>query len=296
MAIAASQVKELRERTGAGMMECKKALVEAGGDMEKAVENMRIAGLAKADKKSGRTAAEGKIVVARAADDSAIAMVEVNCETDFVSMGDDFVAFADAVAQTVLSHGADLDALGAAPVDAFGGDALSDVRQAMVAKIGENIQVRRAVLVSAPEGGNLGVYLHGARIGVVAAVSGGGADLAKDIAMHVAASKPVCVDADGVPADTLEKERAILVAEAKESGKPDEIIGKMVEGRMRKYLAEITLVGQPFVKDPDQTVGKLLDAASASVAEFVRFEVGEGIEKKQEDFAAEVMATAKGDA
>ncbi|MEM9601814.1 MAG: translation elongation factor Ts [Pseudomonadota bacterium] len=296
MAIAASQVKELRERTGAGMMECKKALVEAGGDMEKAVENMRIAGLAKADKKSGRTAAEGKIVVARAADDSAIAMVEVNCETDFVSMGDDFVAFADAVAQTVLSHGADLDALNAAPVDAFGGDALSDVRQAMVAKIGENIQVRRAVLVSAPDGGDLGVYLHGARIGVVAAVSGGTADLAKDIAMHVAASKPVCVDADGVPAETLEKERAILVAEAKESGKPDEIIDKMVEGRMRKYLAEITLVGQPFVKDPDQTVGKLLDAASASVAEFVRFEVGEGIEKKQEDFAAEVMATAKGDA
>ncbi|MEM6988100.1 MAG: translation elongation factor Ts, partial [Pseudomonadota bacterium] len=275
---------------------CKKALVEAGGDMEKAVENMRIAGLAKADKKSGRTAAEGKIVVAQADDGSAVAMVEVNCETDFVSMGDDFIAFADAVAQTVLSNGADLDALNAAPVAAFAGDALSDVRQAMVAKIGENIQIRRAVLVSAPAGGNLGVYLHGARIGVVAAVEGGNADLAKDIAMHVAASKPVCVDADGVPAETLERERSILVAEAKESGKPEEIIEKMVDGRMRKYLAEITLVGQAFVKDPDQTVGKLLSGASATVSEFVRFEVGEGIEKKQEDFAAEVMATAKGDA
>lgn len=296
MAIAASQVKELRERTGAGMMECKKALVEAGGDMEKAIENMRIAGLAKADKKSGRTAAEGKIAVARSEDGASIAMVEVNCETDFVSMGDDFVAFADAVAQTVLSNGADLDALNMAPVAAFHGDALSDVRQAMVAKIGENIQIRRAALVRSHEGGHLGVYLHGARIGVVAAVVGGSADLAKDIAMHVAASKPVCVDSDSVPAATLEKERAILIAEAKESGKPDEIIEKMVDGRMRKYLAEITLVGQPFVKDPDNTVGKLLASASAKVTEFVRFEVGEGIEKKQEDFAAEVMATAKGDA
>ena len=296
MPISASQVKELRERTGAGMMECKKALVEADGDMEKAVENMRISGLAKADKKSGRTAAEGKIVTAKSADGSSIAMVEVNCETDFVSMGDDFMSFAEAVAATVLSKGADLDVLNAAPVEAFGGDALADVRQAMVAKIGENIQIRRAVLISAPEGGSLGVYLHGARIGVVAAVSGGGEDLAKDVAMHVAASNPVCIDSDGVPAETLDKERAILVAEARESGKPDEIIEKMVDGRMRKYLAEITLVGQPFVKDPDQTVGKLLDTASASVTEFVRFEVGEGIEKKQEDFAAEVMATAKGDA
>ncbi len=295
MQISASQVKELRERTGAGMMECKKALVEAGGDMEKAVENMRISGLAKADKKSGRTAAEGKVVTATSEDGSAIAMVEVNCETDFVSMGDDFIAFADAVAQTVLERGDDLEVLNASPVAAFGGDALTDVRQAMVAKIGENIQVRRAVRVSAPEGGNLGVYLHGARIGVVAAISGGSGDLAKDIAMHVAASNPVCVDSNGVPAETLEKERGILVAEAKESGKPDEIIEKMVDGRMRKYLAEITLVGQAFVKDPDQTVGKLLDGASASVTEFVRFEVGEGIEKKQEDFAAEVMATAKGD-
>ncbi len=297
MSISAAMVKELRERTSAGMMECKKALVEAGGDMEKAIENMRVSGLAKADKKSDRTAAEGAVVFAKSEDGKRLAMAEVNCETDFVVKADDFKAFCETVVNLALeSNSGDLDTLNATPVASHEGKSLAEVRQELVAKIGENIQLRRAQVVEATDGGAVGMYLHGSRIGVLSCIDKDNAELAKDVAMHVAASKPICVDESGVPADSLERERNILVAEAKASGKPDEIIEKMVDGRMRKYLAEITLVGQPFVKDPDQSVGKLLSAAGASCTGFTRFEVGEGIEKKVENFAEEVMAQAKGSA
>lgn len=290
MAITAAQVKELRERTGAGMMECKKALVEADGDMDTAIEQMRIAGLAKADKKAGRTAAEGVIATAVSADGKSIAMVEVNCETDFVAKGDDFAGFANSVCDAVLAGSpADVAAL----ADADGGK-LETTRQELVSKLGENIQIRRFARHDS-SGGTLGEYMHGQRIGVITEVSGGEDSLPRDIAMHVAASRPVCIAADDVPADMLAKEKQILEAEAADSGKPAEIIEKMVQGRLRKYLAEITLMGQPYVKDPDQTVEKLLKGGGASVAYFARFEVGEGIEKKQENFAEEVMAQVKGE-
>ncbi len=292
MAITAAQVKELRERTGAGMMECKKALVEADGNMDTAIEQMRISGLAKADKKAGRTAAEGVIATACSDDGKAIAMVEINCETDFVAKGDDFVGFANSVCAAVLADNpADVEALGDA---SSGGKTLEHTRQELVAKLGENIQIRRFARHESG-GGTVGEYMHGQRIGVITEVAGGDESLPRDIAMHVAASRPVCIGADDVPAEMLDKEKQILEAEAADSGKPAEIIEKMVQGRLRKYLAEITLMGQPFVKDPDQTVEKLLKASSASVAYFARFEVGEGIEKKQENFAEEVMAQVKGE-
>lgn len=288
MQITAAMVKELRERTGSGMMECKKALTEAGGDINKAIEEMRKSGLAKADKKAGRTAAEGLVVIELSDDNKKAAIVEVNCETDFVSGGDDFRAFTGNVAKRILNDSpADLDALLAMPLE-DGGASIEESRQEMVAKIGENIQVRRFERMSTDA--EFGRYLHGTRIGVLVELENGNADLMKDVAMHIAASRPVCVDENGVPAEMLEQEKAILIAQAKESGKPDDIIEKMIQGRLRKYLAEITLVGQPFVKDPDQTVGKLLKDAGATVKSFVRYEVGEGIEKKKENFADEVMA------
>ncbi len=291
MQITAAMVKELRQRTGAGMMECKKALTETDGDMEKAIEQMRISGLAKADKKSDRTAADGVVVVTLTDDSKNVSMVEINSETDFVAKGDDFKGFAAAVGKAALNSApADVEALNATEVD---GGTVDHVRKELIAKIGENIQVRRFVTRKNSEG-IFGKYLHGDRIGVICEVSGGDSALAKDIAMHIAASKPVCIDESGVPADTLAKEKSILMAEAEGSGKPAEIIEKMVEGRLRKYLAEITLVGQPFVKDPDQTVAQLLKAADATVTFFERFEVGEGIEKKTENFAEEVMAQVKG--
>ncbi|MDO6460736.1 translation elongation factor Ts [Granulosicoccaceae sp. 1_MG-2023] len=291
MQITAAMVKELRERTGAGMMECKKALSEVGGDMEKAIEHMRITGLAKADKKSDRTAAEGVISIVIADDGKSAAMVEVNSETDFVAKGEDFQKFAANVSQAALQgNPADVEALNNAEID---GGSVDHVRKELVAKIGENLQVRRFVVRQSAEG-VLNKYLHGERIGVLVELKGGDEALAKDIAMHIAASKPLCVDESGVPAETLEKEKAILVAEAEGSGKPAEIIEKMVQGRIRKYLAEITLVGQPFVKDPDQTVGKLLKSKGAECLFFARYEVGEGIEKKQENFADEVMAQVRG--
>jgi elongation factor Ts len=290
MAITAAMVKELRERTGAGMMECKKALTAANGDMDVAIEEMRKSGAAKADKKSGRTAAEGKIVIAVSDNGQEAAIVEVNSETDFVAKDDNFVEFANAVGQAVITaKPADVAEL--ANVALASGDTVEAARANLVAKIGENIQVRRFQIVSTE--GQLASYQHGDKIGVVVALENGSTDLGKDVAMHIAASKPVCVDESGVPAETIEKEKEIFVAQAKESGKPDNIIEKMIEGRLRKFLGEITLVGQPFVKDPDQTVGKLLSSAGASVSEFVRLEVGEGIEKKQEDFASEVMAQVK---
>ena len=290
MAITAALVKELRERTGAGMMECKKALVETDGDIETAIENMRKSGQAKAAKKAGRTAADGVIVIKTSADAKSGVMVEVNCETDFVAKDDNFQSFADAVADRVLnSDAADVEALMAMPLHEGEDTTIEEARQALVSKIGENMNVRRFERVSTD--GVLAAYQHGVRIGVLVDIDGD-AELGRDVAMHVAATNPVCVDEQGVPAEMLAKERDIVETQAKESGKPDNIIEKMVEGRMRKYLAEITLVGQAFVKDPDTTVGKLLGGANARLNNFIRFEVGEGIEKKVENFADEVAAQA----
>jgi len=291
MAITATMVKELRERTGAGMMECKSALVEADGNLDAAAEQMRISGLAKADKKSGRVAAEGVIAVEASSDGKCVAMAEVNSETDFVAKNDDFTGFAQTVCKAVLAgNPADVEALGG--LDA-GGNTVEQVRQELVAKLGENIQIRRFVRHDMSNG-TAGVYKHGERIGVVTEISGA-ESLARDVAMHVAASRPICIGEADVPAEVMAQEKKILVAEAAESGKPAEIIEKMVEGRLRKYLAEITLLGQPFVKNPDQTVEKLLKAEGAEAHFFARFEVGEGIEKKTENFAEEVMAQVKGD-
>ncbi len=293
MAITASQVKELRERTGAGMMECKKALTETDGNIEAAIELMRKSGAAKAEKKAGRTAAEGIVVIKHSDDNKKAVMVEVNCETDFVAKDDNFTTFADAVAERILnSDVADVEAVLSLPLHEGEETTIEEARQALVSKIGENMNVRRFVRMNAE--GEISSYRHGVKIGVLVDLQGGDAGLGRDVAMHVAATNPMCVSEEQVPADEIEKEKSIFVAQAKESGKPDDIIEKMVTGRLRKFLAEITLVGQPFVKDPDTTVGKLLDGASASVAGFTRFEVGEGIEKKQEDFAAEVMAQIKG--
>jgi len=292
MAITASMVKELRERTGAGMMDCKKTLTETGGDLEAAIDIMRKSGAAKADKKAGRVAADGKVVITTSDDAKEASIVEVNCETDFVAKDENFINFVNAVGSRVLADKpADVEALSAMPLDS--GETVEEARANLVAKIGENMQVRRFEILT-PDAGEVYAYSHGVRIGVAVAMNGGDEALGKDVAMHIAASRPVCVSDADVPEETLTKEKEILIAQAEDSGKPMEIIEKMVEGRMRKYLSEITLLGQPFVKDPDQTVAQLLKAAGAEVTAFVRYEVGEGIEKKQEDFAAEVMAQVKG--
>jgi elongation factor Ts len=295
MAITAAQVKELRERTGSGMMECKKALVDADGDMETAIETLRKTGLAKADKKAGRVAAEGLVVIEISEDKKTAAIVEVNCETDFVAKKDDFQEFAAAIAKRVLADDpADIDSLLAMPLHDGDATTIEDARKALIATIGENISVRRFVRVES--NGELSSYRHGVRIGVLVDLEGGNPELGRDLAMHIAAHdpRPVCVSEAQVPADMIEKEREIFTAQARESGKPDNIIEKMIEGRIRKFLGEITLLGQSFVKDPDQTVGKLLEAANASVLRFERMELGEGIEKKTENFADEVMAQVKG--
>ena len=290
MNITAEIVKQLRERTGAGMMECKKALVETGGDLDGAAELMRKQGLAKADKKSARIAAEGVVVIERSADGRAAAMVEVNCETDFVAREQDFATFSSAVAARALSvRPASLEALLEA---SLGVETVDARRRALVAKIGENITVRRFVVLESPQ--HLGAYTHGTRIGALVALKGGTAELAKDLAMHVAASNPRYLSVQQVPAEVMAKEREILTEQARGEGKPPEIVAKMVEGRLRKSLGEITLLGQPFVKDPDVTVEKLLKGAGAEVVRFERFEVGAGIEKKQENFVEEVMAQVKG--
>jgi len=287
--ITAAQVKELRERTGAGMMDCRKALEAVGGDIEKAAEKLRMEGQAKAVKKAGRIAADGTLAVAEGPD--AMALVEVNCETDFVAKGEDFQAFAARAAAAVLAkRPASVEQLMALPAD---GPTLEDVRKTLVAKIGENITVRRFEIVR-KAGGPMARYIHaGSRIGVVVALDQGDAELGKDIAMHVAASRPQFLKPDDVPEAVREDERKVFLAQAQDSGKPPEIIAKMVEGRVRKFLGEITLLGQPFVKDPDQSVEKVLKARGGAVARFVRFEVGEGIEKKESDFAAEVAAMAQ---
>ena len=290
MSITAEAVKQLRERTGAGMMECKKALVETQGDLDAAAELMRKQGLAKADKKAARVAAEGVIALEKSADGKSAAMVEINCETDFVARESDFQGFSTDVAKvTLTANPADLEALNALKLPA--GETVDERRRALIAKIGENISVRRHSVLAT--GGFLGVYRHGTRIGALVAIEGGTADLAHDLAMHVAASNPEYLSSADVPADLVAKEREIETEKALAEGKPAEIVAKMVEGRIRKTLNEKALLGQPFVKDPDQTIEKLLKAAKAEVKAFRRFEVGAGIEKKQDDFVGEVMAQVK---
>ena len=283
MAVTAALVKELRERTAAGMLDCKKALVETDGDIELAIENMRKNGQAKAAKKAGRIAAEGVILTKVAK--GAATMMEVNSETDFVARDDGFVSFGQKLIEVAFANKInDMDTLNSTEID---GVKISDLRDTLVAKIGENISPRRVVTV---EGDNLGAYVHSARIGVIAILQGGDEELAKDIAMHVAASSPLFVKPEDVPAEVVAKEKEIQLDIALQSGKPPEIAEKMVSGRMKKFTGEISLTGQPFVKDPSILVADLLKSKGADVINFVRFEVGEGIEKKEEDFAAEVAA------
>lgn len=294
MAIAAALVKELRERTGAGMMECKKALVETDGDIDAAIEAMRKSGQAKAAKKAGRTAADGVVVIDIAGDAKAGVMVEVNCETDFVAKDANFASFAESVtARALASDAKDVEALSALPLKEGGDTSIAQVREELVTKIGENIQLRRMVRFDDARG-ELYSYRHGVRIAVVVELEGGDAALGKDIAMHIAASNPMCVGADQVPAEVLEKEKDIFRAQAMESGKPADIVEKIIGGRVRKYLEEVTLLGQAFVKDTDTSVEKLLNQAGAKVLRFARVEVGEGLEKKAESFADEVMAQVRG--
>ncbi len=285
-AISASQVKELRERTGLGMMECKKALTEAGGDIDVAIENLRKSSGLKAAKKAGRTAAEGTVVTRVAEDGSYGVMVEINSETDFVARDDNFKAFADKIAEAFFAaKSEDVAAV-------MAGD-LETAREQLVQKIGENIGVRRCVVVNAVEGGLVGEYVHGGRIGVLTVLTGGNAEVAKDIAMHVAAINPLVARPEDMPQAQLDQEKEIILAQPDMAGKPAEIAEKMVQGRLKKYLAEVSLTEQPFVKNPDQTVAQFAKAAGGEVVGFTRFEVGEGIEKEEVDFAKEVMEQAK---
>ncbi|MFD3391069.1 translation elongation factor Ts [Alteromonas macleodii] len=289
MAVTAALVKELRERTGAGMLDCKKALVETDGDIELAIENMRKSGQAKAAKKAGRIAAEG--VILTKVEGGRATMLELNCETDFVARDEGFLKFGNELLEVAAANNInDIDALNDAELN---GSKVSEVRDALVAKIGENISPRRVINV---EGDTLGAYVHGGRIGVISILTGGDEELAKDVAMHVAAASPQFVKPENVPAEVVEKEKEIQIEIAIQSGKPADIAEKMVAGRMKKFTGEVSLTGQPFVKDPSISVAELLKNNSADVINFVRFEVGEGIEKKTEDFAAEVaaqMAAAK---
>ncbi|MDH3315516.1 MAG: translation elongation factor Ts [Gammaproteobacteria bacterium] len=294
MSVTASMVKELRERTGAGMMECKKALVEANGDIDAAIENMRKSGQAKADKKAGRVAAEGLIAIELSDDATSAAMVEVNCETDFVTKEGEFQSFVSAVVKRALEEQPkDAEALGAMAVEKAGGASIDERRRELVARIGENISLRRVIALNT-SGNRLGAYVHGGRIGVLLDMKGGDETVARDIAMHVAASRPLALSDAGISPEHLEKEREILKAQVADSGKPPEIQEKMIAGRLSKYLKEVTLLGQPFVKDPDISVEKYLKSAGAEVLAFTRFEVGEGIEKKSGNFADEVMAQVRG--
>ncbi len=291
MTISAAMVMKLRERTGAGMMECKKFLIATNGDMEQAITEMRKAGQAKADKKADRVAAEGVIVIARSGDGRSALMLEINSETDFVARDESFASFAESVAKTALSAGiTDISALANANVE---GAKLTveQARQELIAKIGENIKLRRLEIMRCD--GVVGSYLHGARIGVLVALKNGDEALAKDIAMHIAASRPAVVNREQVSAEAIANEREIFTAQARESGKPQEIIDKMIEGRISKFVDEVSLLGQPYVKDPNKKVGQLLKEKNAEVISFVRFEVGEGIEKKEDNFVEEVMAQVR---
>lgn len=293
MAITANQVKELRERTGAGMMECKKALESANGDIEAAIELMRKSGMAKAAKKADRTAAEGTIVIKLSADKHAALMLEVNCETDFVARDENFLAFANHVAERALAlKETDITKLMSAHYHTNATETIEHVRQTLVAKLGENIQLRRLVLLQAE--GIIGAYKHGERIGVLVQLDKANEQLGKDLAMHIAASNPLALNTTDVAADLVAKEREIASAQALSSGKPAAIIEKMIEGRINKFLNEVSLLGQPFVKNPDQTIAQLLQANQVKVTGFKRFEVGEGIEKVTSNFAEEVMAQVQG--
>ena len=288
-AITATQVKELRDRTGAGMMECKRALVETDGDIDIAIENMRISGQAKAAKKAVRIAAEG-IVLVRNEGQLAI-IIEINSETDFVSRDEGFLAFANKIADTAMANKTpDVETLKSVMID---GLSVEDTRLALVTTIGENIQLRRVALLSMDDG-HITSYIHGGRIAVIVGIKGGDDTIGKDIAMHIAASNPSVIYPEEVSVDLIEKEKDIFIAQAKESGKTDEIIEKMIGGRLKKFLGEVSLTGQPFVKDPSTSVADLLKSKAATVTDFIRYEVGEGIEKKEEDFAAEVAAQVKG--
>ena len=293
--ISAGMVKELRERTSSGMMECKKALVEANGDMELAIENMRKAGLAKADKKSGRIAAEGIIGVKVSDDGKAVAIVDINCETDFVAKADDFVNFVNSVSVALLNaEGIETEEqLLAMPLE--GGVTVDEMRRGLISKLGENITVRRFEKFKTTEGGTA-AYLHGNKIGVIVELAIADQELGKDVAMHIAASKPVCVSEDQVPTESIEKEKEIFLAQQEEKikGKPVDIVEKMIAGRVSKFLGEVTLLGQPFIKDDKKTVGQLAKEKGNIIIRFSRFEVGEGIEKKEENFAEEVMAQVRG--
>ncbi len=291
MSISASLVKELRERTGAAMMDCKRTLEETAGDIEAAIQALREKGAIKAAKKGDRITAEGLIGLAVSADGHKAAILEVNCETDFVARAEDFIAFVQALAELALAHSVDNpEAMQSLPFAAEG-VTVEAKRAALIAKLGENINLRRIALVMAD--GSIGAYSHGSRIGVLVAMKTPSPELAKDLAMHIAALQPLVVRGEDISADLIAKEREIYTVQAAESGKPAEIIAKMVEGRVSKYLDEVSLLGQPFVKDQNVKVAKVLAAAKAEVASFVRFEVGEGIEKKTVDFAGEVMAQVK---
>jgi elongation factor Ts len=289
--ISASRVMELRQRTGLGMMECKKALTEADGDLAKAEELLRIKSGAKASKAAGRVAADGVVGVAAAPDGKTGAIVELNCETDFVAKNEDFRAFANEIARIVVhERTADLAAL--AQRTLASGETVEARRVALVQKIGENVTLRRFARIDAQ--GRIASYVHGSRIGVLVDYTGGDDALGKDLAMHIAATKPIAVERKDVPADIVEKERTIAAARAAESGKPANIVEKMVEGAVAKFLAEVTLLPQPFVKNDKQTITELLKAKGARVNGFVLYVVGEGIEKRKDDFAAEVAAMARG--
>lgn len=292
MDITATMVKALRERTGAGMMDCKRALQEAGGDIEAAIDAMRKSGVAKAAKKAGRIAAEGVIAAAMAEDQSRALLFEVNCETDFVARDEHFLAFSQSLATTALAGApADLEAAEALPLEGAG-CSVEEARLQLVAKLGENISPRRFAILERPAGGALGLYLHGKRIGVIVSLSVDDPGLARDLAMHVAASSPLCVSPDELPPSLMERERAIQLARAQESGKPERIVEKIAAGRLEKFVKENTLLGQGFIKDPELPVSALLQQRKAAARGFARFEVGEGLEKKQDNFAAEVMQQA----
>ena len=294
MTISASMVKDLRVRTGAGMMECKRALTEVEGDIDAAIELLRKKGAASADKKAGRIAAEGVVFATFSDDRKAATLVEVNCETDFVAKDEGFVSFVSQVALSVQrDNPADTQALSSLSLGDKG-QTVEEARKALIGKIGENISIRRFIFWQAEEGNQLSGYLHGSRIGVLVEHTGSNQNLGRDIAMHVAASQPLCVSTDEIPRDVLDKERKIYKAQAMESGKPEAIMEKMVEGRVNKFKKENTLLGQPFVKDPDLSVEKVLSAEGESILRFIRYEVGEGIEKREDDFVSEVMAQAKG--
>ena len=289
MSISASMVKELRERTGAGMMECKKALVDSDGNLDSAIELLRTKGQAKAEKKAKRIAAEGRIIIK--SDTEHTVILEINSETDFVANDSNFINYAESVAVAILENDiVDLESL--SKIDLTTGTNIENARTQLISKIGENISIRRFDKIKQCD--NMGVYTHGARIGAVVAITGGDEETSKDVAMHVAASNPICIDNKGVPEEMVSREERIFREQAASSGKPPEIIDKMIQGRMKKFFKEVTLLGQPFIKNPDMTVNELLKESKAEIISFKRYEVGEGIEKKEENFADEVMAQIKG--